>query len=104
MELEGPLPCSQDPATGPCQNLYVTAKKGFLTSAWKGLDTYLRTYLLTYSLVKDIIWKADCHSACQKISCFLMEHEGSLLCSHKPATGPYPESAESSSPHSSLSP
>jgi hypothetical protein len=40
-----------------------------------GLLTYLLTYLLTHSLthsiVQNIIWKADCHSACQKISCFL---------------------------------
>jgi hypothetical protein len=47
--------------------------------------------------------KADCHSACQKIS-FLMEPEGSSPCSHKPAAGPYPEPAESSSPYRSLSP
>jgi hypothetical protein len=33
-----------------------------------------------------------------------MELEGSLPCSQKPATGPYPEPAESSSPHWSLSP
>jgi hypothetical protein len=32
-----------------------------------------------------------------------MESEGSLPYSHKPATGPYPEPAESSSPHPSLS-
>jgi hypothetical protein len=25
----------------------------------------------SYSMVQDIIWKADSHSACQKISCFL---------------------------------
>jgi hypothetical protein len=31
-----------------------------------------------------------------------MEPEGSLPCSQKPATGPYPEPAESSSPHRSL--
>jgi hypothetical protein len=28
--------------------------------------TYLLTYLLTLSMVQDIILKADCHSACQK--------------------------------------
>jgi hypothetical protein len=60
--------------------------------------------LLTYSMVHDIIWKADCHSSCQKISRFLMELEGSLLCSQKPCTGPYPAPANSSSPHRSLSP
>jgi hypothetical protein len=32
------------------------------------------------------------------------EPEGSLSCSQKPATGPYPEPAKSSSPHRSLSP
>jgi hypothetical protein len=32
-----------------------------------------------------------------------MEPEGSSPCSQKPATGPYPEPAESSSPHRSLS-
>jgi hypothetical protein len=63
------------------------------------------TYLLTYLLMmQDIIWKADCHSACQKISSFLMEPEGSLTCSQKLATGPYPEPAKSSQPHQSLSP
>jgi hypothetical protein len=31
---------------------------------------YLLTYLL-YSMVQDIIWKADCHSACQKYPVFL---------------------------------
>jgi len=62
------------------------------------------TYSLTHSVVKDIIWKADCHSAYQKYPAFLMKLEGSLLCSQKPATGPYPEPAESSSPHRSLYP
>jgi hypothetical protein len=60
--------------------------------------------LLTYCIVQDIIWKADCHSPCQKISCFLMEPEGSWPCSQNPDTGPYPEPAESSSPHRFISP
>jgi len=34
-------------------------------------------YLRTYSMVQEIIWKADCHSACQKCSAFFMEPEGS---------------------------
>jgi len=70
--------------------------------------TYLLTYLLTYSLthcmMQDIIWKADSHSACQNYPAFFMEPEGSLPCSQKPAMGPYPEPAEYSSPHRSLSP
>jgi hypothetical protein len=51
-------------------------------------------------MVQDTILKADCHSACQKISAFFMVPEGSLPCSQKTATGPEP--AESSSPHRSL--
>jgi hypothetical protein len=35
---------------------------------------------------------------------FFVEHEGSLPCSHKPAIGPYPKPAESSSSHRFLSP
>jgi hypothetical protein len=33
--------------------------------------TYLLTYLLRYSMVQNIIWKADCHSAYEKIYCLL---------------------------------
>jgi hypothetical protein len=55
-------------------------------------------------MVQDIIWKADSHSYCQKNSAFIMESEGSLPYSQKPAIGPYPEPAESSSPHRALSP
>jgi len=54
------------------------------------------TYLLTYSMVQDIIWKADWHSACQKKSRFLMESEGSLSCSQKSTIGPYPQPHQSS--------
>jgi len=50
-------------------------------------------------MVQDIIWKAF-----KKYPAFFMEPEGSLPCSQKPATGPYPELAESSSPHRFLSP
>jgi hypothetical protein len=55
-------------------------------------------------MVQYIIWKADCHSAYQKNPDFFMEPKGSSPCSQKPATGPYPEPAESSLPHLSLSP
>jgi hypothetical protein len=54
-------------------------------------------------MVQSIIWKADGHSLVKKIS-FFMETEGSLPCSQKPAAGPYPEPAESSSSHRSPSP
>jgi hypothetical protein len=33
--------------------------------------TYLLTFLLTYSMVQDIIWKADCYSSRQKYPAFL---------------------------------
>jgi hypothetical protein len=55
-------------------------------------------------MVQDIILEADCHSAFKKYPAFFMNPEGSLPCSQKPVTGPYPEPAESSSPHQSLSP
>jgi hypothetical protein len=51
--------------------------------------------MLTYSMVQDIIWKTDSHSACQK-NPFFMEPECLLPCSQKSTTGPYPEPAESS--------
>jgi hypothetical protein len=40
----------------------------------------------------------------KKYPTFFMEPEGSLLCSQKPTTEPYPQLAKSSSPHSCLSP
>jgi hypothetical protein len=79
--------------------IFISDKKAEISQSVKWL-----AYLLTHSMVQDIIWKADCHSACQKTSWFLMEPEGSLPCSHKPAIGPYPEPAESSLTHRSLSP
>jgi hypothetical protein len=78
-------------------------KKNFEIRCGNFVDEVL-TYLLTHSMVQDIIWKADCHSARQKISRFLTEPEGSSPCSQKPATRPYPEPTEFSSPHRSLSP
>jgi hypothetical protein len=35
-----------------------------------GYLTYFSCFF-TYSMVQDILWKADSHSACQKIACFL---------------------------------
>jgi hypothetical protein len=52
--LTWPLPSKSLPHSAPCN-----------------LCLNLLTYLLTHSMVQDITWKADCHSACQKISFFL---------------------------------
>jgi hypothetical protein len=49
-------------------------------------------------MVQDIIWKADCHSDCQKYPVSFIAPGGSLPCSQKPSTGPYPEPAEHSLP------
>jgi len=56
--------------------------------------------LLTHFMVQDIIWKADCHSACKKISLFLY---GTPVF-QTPATVPYSEPAKFSSTHRSISP
>jgi len=56
------------------------------------------TYLLTpwrRILFEKLIVTEDI----KKYPAFFMEPEGSLPCSQKPATGLYPEPAESSSPH-----
>jgi hypothetical protein len=59
-------------------------------------------YLLTHSLTP---WcRILFGKRMKKYSAFFMEPEGSLPCSQKPATGPYPEPTESSSYHRSLSP
>jgi len=49
----------------------VRSQAALLASSPVNLDSYLLIHSLTHSMVQDIIWKADCHSACQKISCFL---------------------------------
>jgi hypothetical protein len=56
-----------------------------------GAQYYLKSWL-SFSLSKNILLA------------LFMEPEGSSPCSQKPATGSYPEPAESSSPHRSLSP
>jgi hypothetical protein len=54
-------------------------------------------------MVQDIISQAVTQLV-KKYPDFFIEPEVSLPCSQKPTTGPYPEPAESSSPHRSLSP
>jgi hypothetical protein len=66
------------------------------------LLTYLLTYLLT-PWCRLLFQKLIVTKPVKKYP-FFMEPEGSLPCSQKSATGPYPEPAESSSPHRSLSP
>jgi hypothetical protein len=73
--------------------------------------TYLLTYLLTHSLTHSLtpwcgtlIEKLIVTQLVKKYPAFFMEPEGSLPCLQKPAIGPYPEPAESSSPHRSLPP
>jgi hypothetical protein len=53
------------------------------------IQNNLLTYLLTYSMVQDNIWKADSHSACKKI--LSLWNPEVLPCSQKPTIGPYPE-------------
>jgi hypothetical protein len=60
-------------------------------------------YLLT-TWCRTLFEKLIVTQIVKKYPAFFMEPEGSLPCSQKPATGPYPEPAESSSPHRSLSP
>jgi hypothetical protein len=62
--------------------------------------------MITYSLTPwcRIFFEKLTVSQLVKQPTFFMEPKGSLLSSQKPAPGPYPEPAESSSPHRSLSP
>jgi hypothetical protein len=54
-------------------------------------------------MVQDIFEKLIVTLLVKKYTAPFMEPEGSLPCSQKHATEPHPESAESSSPHRSLS-
>jgi hypothetical protein len=54
-------------------------------------------------MVQEIIWRAVTQLV-KKYPAFFMEPEGSLPCSQKPATGPYPKPAESSLLHQFLVP
>jgi len=92
MESEGSLQCSQQPAIGP-----------YPKPDESSLHLPTLTYLLT-PWCRTLIEKLIFTQLVKKISCFLMELEGSLSCSQKRAIGTYPEPAESSSPHQSLSP
>jgi hypothetical protein len=67
------------------------------------LLTYLLAYLIT-PWCRILCEKLIVTQLVKKYPAFFMEPEGSPPCSQKPATGPYPEPAESSSPHRSLSP
>jgi hypothetical protein len=65
--------------------------------------TYLLTYLLT-PWCRILFENLIVTQPVKKYPAFFMEPEGSLPFSQKPTIGPYPEPAESSSPHRSLSP
>jgi hypothetical protein len=65
--------------------------------------TYLLTYLLT-PLCRIFFEKLIVTQLVKQQPTLLMEPGRSLPCSQKPAIGPYPEPAESISPHRSLSP
>jgi hypothetical protein len=84
-----------------CIDLYRT-----LTYLLTYLLTYF-TYLLTHSLTprcRILFEKLIVTRLIKKYPAFFMEPEGSSPRSEKPATGPYPEPAASSSPHISLRP
>jgi hypothetical protein len=100
MTLLRPLALYVSFCVARCSFVFIPLPFKFMATNWR-LLAMLRG--LTYSMVQDIIWKADCHSSCQKCLSFFMEPEGSLPCPQKSATGPYPEPVESSSSHRSLS-
>jgi hypothetical protein len=63
-----------------------------------------KKHLFTYPMVQDVFQKLIVTQLLKQYPTFFMEPEGSLPCSQKPATGPYPDPAKSSSPHRPLSP
>jgi hypothetical protein len=92
-----------------CVELYLHSPN---TPSWRGSqlkhrDNFTFTYLLTYLLTpwcSTLFEKLIVTKPLKKYPAFFMEPEGSLPFSQKPATGPNPEPAESSSPYRSLSP
>jgi hypothetical protein len=62
-----------------------------------------KVYKFTYSMVQDIFFqKLIVTQLVKQKPVFFMDPEESSLCSQKPATGTYPNLAESGSPHRSL--
>jgi hypothetical protein len=48
-------------------------------------------YIYTYSMMQNIFENVIVARPVREYPAFFMEHEGSLKCSQKAATGPYPE-------------
>jgi hypothetical protein len=99
MEPEGSLPRSQEPVTVSYSQ---PDASGLHIPILLPLTSILITHSLTHSLTpwcRTLFEKLIITQPVKKYPAFFMEPEGSLPCSQKPATGPYPEPAESSSPH-----
>jgi hypothetical protein len=59
------------PGAHPASYPMSTGGKAAWAWCWQITSTQSHTYLLTYLMVQDILWKADSHSVCQTIVCFL---------------------------------
>jgi hypothetical protein len=76
-----PRPQGADAVFSPFNHLTrLIARENFINlSGCYGIERFINGRIkpaiigvvLTYFMVQDIIWKADCHSAYEKISCFL---------------------------------